>query len=273
MSILFKKPERKLDSFLVPIRSETNGKVRIRMVDDVVLQKVLQVSGQDAYVIQCLVKDNSILQALASYDEQALQHVVENCNIWFGTSLSEDKIRDMFMPSLNKHMEMRSLVSAVAEPRVVLNNNPLGSFYDLLPFLQSRNDLSSLRVIVEMDAQGIYIRPKKFGVRWMVRSLRVVDEDAMHKESTFDLCTRMDVNQQLGNDVDELAERVAMEIEELQAKVHSLEDFVRTTRRLLVELEGVGTAEGKEAEREWAEKAEALSRLVWSYQRGRSGVK
>jgi hypothetical protein len=86
-TILFKKPERKLDSFLVPIRSSNNNKIRIRLVDEIVLQKILKVRDQDAHVIQCIVKDPEIQEKFKQYDHRVLLHVLENCNSWFGTDL------------------------------------------------------------------------------------------------------------------------------------------------------------------------------------------
>lgn len=273
MKIVFKKPERKLDSFLVPIREgqgQGSGKVRIRMVDDVVLQKVLRVRDQDAHVLQCLVRDGGVQERLQAYDEQVLQHVLDNCNTWFGTDLSEEKIRDMFLPSLNGRMELMALVSSIIEPVVVLNGNVLSGFCELLPFLESLDDLTNLCIVLEIDAQGIYIRSKRFGIRWIVKHIRVVQEGVVHTESPFDLCTRLDVNRQLQEDMEDVEGHVQVEIEELEAKIKSLRDFIRRARGLLQDAEGIGGTDAPEAEKEWAAKTESLSKLVWNYQRSRS---
>lgn len=273
MKIVFKKPERKLDSFLVPIRSDNGsntGKIRIRMVDDITLEKVLRMRDTDAHVLQCAIKDKEVQERLRSYDEQVLEHVLENCNTWFGTDLSEDKIRDMFLPSLNHRMELIALVSSVIEPDVILNGNILNGFCELRPFLESQSDLTELRILLEIDAQGIYIRSKKFGIRWIVKQLRVIQEHAVHVERPFDLGTRRDVHELLIKDLEEMEKQIQAEIEEMEEKSRSLRDYMKKAKGLLTEAERVAGIDGGEAEKEWATKTESISNMVWNYQRSRS---
>ena len=163
-----------------------------------------------------------------------------------------------------------ALVSSIIEPDVMLNGNVLSGFCELLPFLESHDDLTNLCVVLEIDAQGIYIRSKRFGIRWIVKSIRVVEEGAVYTDSPFDLCTRLDLNRQLQEDMDEVEAQVEAEIEELKAKIQSLRDFTSKARGLLQDAEGIGCLDSPEAEKEWASKTESLSRLVRNYQRGRS---
>ncbi len=269
MTIVFKKPERKLDSFLVQIRDKNNNRVRIKLVDDLVLQKILKVKDQNAHVIQCLVKDQTIREALIEYDKIVLEHVLANCNTWFGTDLSEEKIQDMFIPSLANGIELRALVSSIIEPEVILNNTIMGSFYEVLPVTEAKDNLSSMRIVMEIEAQGIYIRSKKFGIRWIVKSVRLVEEEVIIAESAFDTYTRIDVNQKLGEDVADLERLVASEIAELHKKIGDLETFVARTKNMLIDIERIGITNGKEADREWASKTGSLTAHIWNYQRSR----
>lgn len=269
MAITFKKPERKLDSFLVPIRDSRNNKIRIRLADDIVLQKVLRVKDQDAHVIQCIVKDEAIHRLIHGHDQEVLEHVIQNCNAWFGTELSEEKIRDMFLPTLGPAMDIRALVSSIIEPTVVLDNTILGSFNELLPVIEPRKTLSGLRTVLEIEAQGIYIRSKKFGIRWIVRYIRLVQEDVNPIENAFDMSTRIDLTHAIRDDVDELEEQVRSEIAELQNKIRSLEGFVRRARDELEDIELVVKRDDLEAEKEWQARSDCLSKLIWNYQRSR----
>ena len=269
MVILFKKPERKLDSFLVQIRDDKNNRVRIKLIDDVVLRKILKVKDQNAHVIQCIVQDPQVRGMLKEYDRIVLGHVLENCNAWFGTDLSEEKIQDMFIPSLTDDMELRALVSSIIEPEVVLNSTVLGSFCEVLPITEAKNDLSTLRMIIEVEAQGIYIRSKRFGIRWIVKYMRLIEEEVILSESAFDASTRMDVNQKLREDVEELEKQVSCEISQLHKKIAELEAFVQRTKGVLLDIERIGMSEGKDADREWATRTGSLAALVWNYQRSR----
>lgn len=265
MGLIFKKPERKVDSFLVPIRNSDNARLRLRLTEGVVLEKVLRVRDQDAHVIQCRTHDAVLIEQLAQYDQEVLDHVLAHCNTWFHTELSEEKIREMFLPSLGAYREIRALVSSVLEPKVMLNHNILSGFCDLLPSLECRRDLSPLHVLVEIEAQGIYIRAKRFGIRWIVKDLRIVEEEFQKADNPFDMGTRLDVHDGLDEDLAEVERSVRREVGELQQKIRNLEEFVQTARRTLSDIRNIG----KEAEEEWADRANSLSKMLWSYQRVR----
>lgn len=239
------------------------------MVDDILLQKILKVRDQDAHVIQCVVKDPEIQQKFKQYDHNVLLHVLENCNSWFGTDLSEKKIHEMFIPSLGDCMELRSLVSSIIEPDTVLNDTSVNGFCELLPIMESSKDLTSLRIILEIEAQGIYIRSKKFGIRWIIKYIRVIQEDIHNCDNAFDSCIRIDINDKLKEDVDDLEKDVQTEIADLNQKIKNLEEFVGKARNMLIKIEKVGTVEGKEAEQEWASQTDNLSKMIWNYQRNR----
>jgi len=268
-TILFKKPERKLDSFLVPIRGNNNNKIRIKLVDEILLQKILKVRDQDAHVIQCIINDSVIQQKFKQYDQSVLLHVLENCNSWFGTDLTEEKIHEMFIPSLGDGMELRSLVSSIIEPETILNDTTVNGFCDLLPIMESSKDLTSLRIILEIEAQGIYIRSKKFGIRWIIKYIRVIQEDIHNCDNAFDSRIRIDINDKLKEDVDDLERDVRTEIDDLNQKIKSLEEFVGKARNMLVKIDKVGIVEGKDAEKEWASQTDNLSKMIWNYQRNR----
>jgi len=273
MKIVFRKPERKLDSFLVPMRNDngsSTGRIRIRIVDDILLEKVLKMRDTDAHVLRCIIQDKGIQNLLHTYDQQVLKHVLENCNAWFGTDLSEEKIQEMFLPSLNHRMELMALVSSIIEPDVILNGTVLSGFCEIMPFLETQSDLTQLRILLEIDAQGIYIRAKKFGIRWVVKQLRVIQEDAVHMESPFDIGTRHDVHQLLVEDLKELEIQIQAEIEEMEAKSKSLRDFVRRAKSQLLDAERLIGMDGNEVGKEWATKTESVSNMVWNYQRSRS---
>jgi hypothetical protein len=269
MTILFKKPERKLDSFLVQIRDKTNNRVRIKLTDDIILQQILKVKDQNAHVIQCMIKDAKIIETMAEYDTKVLDHVLENCNIWFGTDLSEDKIQEMFLPSLTTDRQLRTLVSSIIEPEVVLNNTALGSFYEILPIIETKDDLSSVHIIMEIEAQGIYIRSKKFGIRWIVKSLRLIEEEHLLTDDIFDISTRMDVNQKLEEDIIDIEKQVTNEIAELHKKIRDLETFAEKAKAMFLDIEKIGLKDGKDANKEWATKTNSLATLLWNYQRSR----
>lgn len=224
-------------------------------------------------MVQCIVKDEGIQQIINGHDQEVLEHVIKNCNIWFGTELSEEKIREMFLPSLGISMDVRSLVSSIIEPTVILDNTILGSFNELLPVIEPRKTLSGLRIVLEIEAQGIYIRSKKFGIRWIVRYIRIVQEDVNPIENAFDTSIRFELTHAMREDVEELENQVRTEIIELQNKIRSLEGFVKRARNELDCIELIGKRDDIEAEKDWQARTEALSKLIWNYQRSRLFVK
>jgi hypothetical protein len=176
----------------------------------------------------------------------------------------------MFLPSLGENKELRSLVSSIIEPETVLNNTTVNGFYELLPVIESSKDLTNFRIILEIEAQGIYIRSKKFGIRWIIKYIRIIQEDIYHCDNAFDNCIRIDINEKLKEDVDDLEKLVQSEIDELQQKIKNLEEFMGKARNTLLKIERAGgTMEGKEAEQEWASQTDNLSKMIWNYQRNR----
>lgn len=271
MSILFKKPERKLDSFLVPLRDKKNNKIRLRITDDITLQKILKVKDQNAYVIQYLVRDRELHDIIRQYDRDVLAHVLEHCNSWFQTDLSEEKIHEMFLPSFDEESVMKALVSSIIEPIVVLDNNLYNSFSDIVPIMESKKSLSNVRTLLEIEAQGIYIRSRKFGIRWLVKSVRMFQDDIQPVEDLFDLSTCDDIVASYKDDILELEQQVGFEINELTKKMQSLQDYMRRVKHLMDDVEYTKQTidQGPEFVKEWGTKTDALHRLIWKYQRDR----
>lgn len=271
--VVFKKPERKLDTFLVPIKDKYNNKIRIRITDDIIMQRVLKIKDQNSHVIECLVKDPAVQEMFRHYDKIALEHVIENCNLWFNTDFAEDRIQEMFLPTLNSHTEIKVLASSIIEPFISIDNTVLNSFHELLPVIESMSarDMASLHVVLEIQAQGIYIRSKRFGIRWLVRSLRIFRDETVNTESAFDASTKRDVNEMIGADICELEGLVSAEIEELQQKRRRLEEYIKRVRGLYEDILDVTLVGGKDADagKEWAAKTEHVTKLIWDYQRGR----
>lgn len=268
MGLLFKKPERKLDSFLVPLRDKQNNKIRLRITDDIVLQKVLKVRDQEAYVVQCLLKDPQLKETIEQYDRAVLDHVLENCNSWFKADLSEEKILEMFLPSLSNQSELKALVSSIIEPVVMMDNVMRSSFCEVIPVLESKSSLSDIRIILELEAQGIYIRSRKFGIRWLVKSVRMFQEDHPAEE-LFDPSTCRDVIESYRDDIVELERQVGREVDDLAKKIDQLQQFMRRVKRNMEEIQLIRIDEGPEFLKECGERALALHKLIWNYQRHR----
>lgn len=256
-----------MDSFLVPIRDDQNKRLRLRLADNIVLQKVLRVRDQDIHVVQCCVQDPEMIETLATYDRDVLEHMLEHGNTWFHTELSEEKIRQMFLPSLGNYQEIRAMVSSVLEPKVILNHQILTGFCELLPLLESRADLSHLQIFMEIEPQGIYIRSKRFGIRWIVKHIRIIEEEFQKSDNAFDQGTRLDVHEGLREDLNEMEGQIHAEIGDLQKKIRNLEEYLQKARKVISDVECL--AETDMSGQEWAAKAETLSKMIWEYQRTR----
>lgn len=266
MIILFKKPERKLDSFLVPIRDKKNNKIRIRLTDDIVLQKILKVKDQNAHVIQCQINDEEVRNMIKQYDKDVMAHVLENCNLWFNTDLSDDKIKEMFLPSLSNHHELKTLVSSIIEPVVVLDHQLMTGFCEVLPIMESKSNLTQVRIILEIEAQGIYIRSRKFGIRWLVKSVKLFQDDIQPVEELFDISTCRDVTSSYHDDMIEVEQQVVEEIKELQKQINNLENYVQKLKTLVKDIENTDV---EASYKEWITKTEMFTKLIWKYQRNR----
>lgn len=275
MSLLFKKPEKKLDSFLVPLRDKKNNKIRIRITDDIVMQKILKVKDQNAHVIQCIINDITLQETIKQYDKDVFDHVLENCNAWFQTDLSEEKIIQMFLPSINEQSEIKTLVSSIIEPTVFLDNIMMNSFSEVIPIMESKKTLTDIRIVLELEAQGIYIRSRKFGIRWLVKSIRMFQDDIHPVENLFDASTCNDIISSYKDDMNELEYSIEMEIDDLRNKIRYLQDYAHRARGLLDELENTKKKihEGGEFSKEWAKKSDVFNKLVWNYQRDRLAEK
>lgn len=101
-------------------------------------------------------------------------------NGWFRTGLDEATIRAYFRPSLAGGHTLHAAVSVVRPP-------VLGDAEDFADFLAQAEGRS---VSVELEVQGLYIQPKRFGYRWIVRRMEV---NAPEEPLTLTAADRADV--------------------------------------------------------------------------------
>lgn len=104
-------------------------------------------------------------EEVTSMDQTALDAIRVNNGTWFRNNLSEEKMIEYFRPALAEGQPFTVLVSDMREP------DPPGE-WDTLKRMDARS-LRSVMVNCIFEAQGLFFYPKRFGIRWMLRGIRI----------------------------------------------------------------------------------------------------
>jgi hypothetical protein len=161
------------------------------------------------------INDQDIVNVIGNIDDQARQITIEKNQTWFNNGLESDTIDKLFRNSLNKtNNTMLVLISDTNEPTLYVNGIQDDDF--------NLNELTPhVSFTLTIEAQGLLIYPKKFGIRWVVKSIYITnDKSDDHIDNTY--IDKESIEESWKNDISEIELRISEDIHVLESRIETL---------------------------------------------------
>jgi hypothetical protein len=209
MRLVFHKPTKKTDHYVSSVTT-TDGKP-LRLT----INFAKHISLNDQVMRVWIPESASIQDTFREFDQEALYATLVNNTKWFSNALHEDAIRDLFRSSVTKNV-IAFLVSNVRLPTLYYKRERIESLDDI-PLVNSR-------LTVELEAQGLYFFSRRFGFRWILRTLRIEPDDT-GSDKLEDSINKVDIESAWETELQTMYEKVDSDIEMHRTRIKMLEDF------------------------------------------------
>lgn len=249
------RPIKKNGIFIAKVTNDNNGhyRIKINLAKFISLNKI-PASGE--LLKLWLNPNNQILSEtidlLIDIDNQILNIIKENNNLWFKNQLTEQEIIKFFRPSFNINNHTLSVLNASCHQSIIVyNNNIVESLYDI--------DFTNSTIDLELEIQGLYFFQKKCGIRWVINKViitKIVDE------LLDDIIDRKSIEEIWENDLDILNNDINDSCNRLLEKINKLEKFRKEVNDIFI------SSKNLNIDKDWNKLLENLSKKIGKYYDG-----
>jgi len=213
MVIHISEPIKKEKNFIAKITNESNKQIRIKVSDAVFMSLTALAGG--GRTIRIYVNDLETINNVSNIDDQARKITIQKNQEWFNNNLTSETIDQLFRNSMNKtNNTMLVLISDTNEPTIYINGIQDNEFD--INTLTSKTSFS-----LSLEAQGLLIYPKKFGIRWIVRSIYITNNniDELNENEFVD---KESIEESWKCDISEIESKIAEDISVLESRITNL---------------------------------------------------
>jgi hypothetical protein len=257
--IILHNPKKKATNYVAKITDDSGKSIRMKIVNCKPLYLREQPSGGHLLRI-ILPKDSEQYQEIQKVDESICKNAIVNNNKWFNNNLKEDEINEFFRPSLNTEQDtMTVMISDIHDIIITLNDTVI----DTLDKIDLKNP--HIDISLEIEAQGLYFFPKKFGIRWIVHKLAIHNSDLLASENSADIETLIDKNE-IENawecEVQNIQEFIKQDISKYIDKIESIKKYSNEINEIFEKAKNANAME------EWNSELIKLSHKIAKYSGG-----
>jgi len=216
MVIYISEPIKKEKNFIAKITNESNKQIRIK-VSDAIFMSLTSLNG-GGRTLRIYVNDLDTINNVSSIDDQVRKITIQKNQEWFNNNLTSETIDQLFRNSMNKiNNTMLVLISDTNEPTIYINGIQDSEFD--INTLTSKTSLT-----LSLEAQGLLIYPKKFGIRWIVRSIYITN-DNIDEQYENEFIDKESVEESWKNDISEIESKIAEDISVLESRIANLNNL------------------------------------------------
>lgn len=216
--LIFEKPQRKKHGFVSRVKTDNNRSLRLS------IPYARYVNHMNQVLRIWIPEDSTIAEIFKEYDALCVNATITNNEAWFTNALTIDQIHEFFRPSVNRNV-IALLSSETRPPLYIYKNEHIDSLDGL--------NLSQMRLSVDIEVQGLFFYEQKFGLRWLVTTIKIYDTDEDDMDEAEVAAQRKDIEETWTQDVHDLRISVARDIQEYREKIAILEQLNATAPRLL----------------------------------------
>jgi hypothetical protein len=216
MVIYISEPIKKEKNYIAKIRNETNKQIRIKVPDTIFMSLAPLASG--GRTMRIYLNDTDIVNNISAIDDEARQLTIENNQDWFNNNLDANTINALFRNSINKtNNTMLVLISDTNDPSIYINGTRDDEFN--INTIVSKTPLTLI-----LEAQGLMIYPKKFGIRWIIRSIYIMNENSEDLQD-HELIDKEMIEESWKSDINEIENKLDNDINALESRIQELNNI------------------------------------------------
>ena len=146
-----------------------NGNQVLLKVPYAAIAEMVPLSKQDGYqVVLDISQDQNALEVVKNLEKQCVNSLRENNRKWFRNALDNSVIEEMFDPTMGKDGSMRCYISFLRSHLEVASSD--------FPDWYKKCQLPA-PYHVTLHCDGLFIYPDRFGLRWIIHSIKEYKED------------------------------------------------------------------------------------------------
>ena len=257
--IILHNPKKKATNYVAKITNDIGKTIRIKISHCKAIY--LREQPSSGHLLRIIIPKNiEEYREIIEIDESICKNAIVNNNKWFNNNLQEDEIHEFFRPSLNTEQDTMTVMISDIRDIIITHNE---SVIDSLENIDLKNP--HIELSLEIEAQGLYFFPKKFGIRWIVNKLSIYNSDLISSENTIDsdnLIDKVDIENEWECEVDTIKESIEKDITIFKSKITSLEKYSNDIQ------ESLETAKNTLDIGEWNAKLIDLSHKIAKYYGG-----
>jgi hypothetical protein len=259
---MFHTPEKKKGSYVSRV-TDKKGKPFVVNVQNSKVLAIHKLENENGHMVKLWIpKDSYAHEVMSDLDSGAIQNVISHNEEWFQNALSQQHIYDFFRPCLDQETCV-VLASSVKVPRsITFRGKALDNFDELTRAMP--RELRSLLCSCSLEAQGLYFYPKKFGVRWIIRTIELHDKAQIDEPEALLNHDKEEVEEFWRNELSEARVSIAQDVKVLEEKIAKLRDYEGELELLMKEAE---KEEGSSSK--WNDCLDSLKSKIFEYKCGR----
>lgn len=254
--ILLHNPKKKATNYVAKITDDTGKIIRVKIPACKIVYLREQPTG--GHLLRLIIsKELEQYKEIQEIDDSICENAISNNQKWFHNNLQEDEIKEFFRPSLNIIQDtITVMISDIKDIVITLNGVVIDSI-DEIDYKSQTIDLS-----LEIEAQGLYFFPKKFGIRWIVNKLTFSNIELINKNDTDDIIDRTLIENEWKNEIFSIKELIKEDIGTLTNKINLLKDYSIELENSLEETIKISSI------KEWNQNFIQLSHKITKYYSG-----
>ena len=216
MAIQIREPIKKEKNYIAKITNELNKQIRVK-VSDAIFMALNPLEG-GGRTMRIYINDNDTVNNVSSIDDQVRKITIEKNQDWFNNNLTNETIDQLFRNSMNKtNNTMLVLISDTNEPTVYVNGATEEDF-------NINNLKTKTPVSLVIEAQGLLIYPKKFGIRWIVRSIYITNNNNDDVQDNIYI-DKESIEESWKSDIVEMGIKIDADISILESRIKELNNL------------------------------------------------
>lgn len=253
--ILLHNP-KKATNYVAKITNDIGKTIRLKIPTCKIMYLREQPTG--GHLLQIIIPKNSEqYKDIQIIDDTICENAIINNQKWFNNNLNEDEIKQFFRPSLNIAQDtMTVMVSDIKDTVITLNGKVIDDIHDI--------DYKSptIELSLEIEAQGLYFFPKKFGIRWSVNKLVFSNIELIQTNENDEMFDRLLIENEWENEIITIQELIVKDINTLSAKIKTLKEYSNDLE------ETINTIKNIDSMKEWNKNSMELSHKITKYYSG-----
>lgn len=163
-------PNRKTNYYLCKIHNSDKKQITLK-IPYAIVTHIIPLSNQQGYQVQLNIsQDHSAVTTINEIENICIESIIKNNKKWFLNGLDELHIQNLFETTLDQE-RLNCYISLL---RSHIN---IQGYTDIPEWIHANKDKLPKMVHIKLLCDGLFIYPKRFGLRWIIESIQEIPEE------------------------------------------------------------------------------------------------